>query len=256
MLAPFAPHLAERMYDNLGDVTTVHALDFPEADEALRDETLEERMEVLREAEEAAANARQQAERKLRWPVRRVVVEADDETRDALDALEDLFLDRVNAKELELLDEYDELTEVAEPQMGEIGPEFGEDAEKVMNAVRGEPREKVEDGVEVGGETVTLDAEMVEYRDETPENVEAAEFEDGTSTLTYPSTTRYALKDTPANSSAAFRRCVRNSTSTLSNASASRSTPTTNSSNSRCANVTTSSKRPVPTKSLTTWMLT
>ena len=181
MLAPFAPHLAERMYDNLGDVTTVHALDFPEPDEALRDETLETRMDVLRETEEAAANARQQAERKLRWPVRRVVVSTDDDAvRDALEALEPLFLDRVNAKSVEVLDEYDELVEVAEPQMGAIGPEFGEDAEKVMNAVRGEPRENVEDGVDVDGETVTLDDEMVEYRDETPENVEAAGFDGGT----------------------------------------------------------------------------
>jgi isoleucyl-tRNA synthetase len=181
MLAPFAPHLAERMYDNLGDVTTVHALDFPEPDESLRDETLETRMDVLRETEEAAANARQQAERKLRWPVRRVVVSTDDDAvRDALEALEPLFLDRVNAKSVEVLDEYDELVEVAEPQMGAIGPEFGKDAEKVMKAVRGEPRENVEDGVDVDGETVTLDDEMVEYRDETPENVEAAGFDGGT----------------------------------------------------------------------------
>ncbi|MDZ7688455.1 MAG: isoleucine--tRNA ligase [Halobacteriales archaeon] len=181
MLAPFAPHLAERMYENLGDVTTVHALDFPEADDDLRDETLERRMDVLRKAEEATANARQQAERKLRWPVKRVIVSTEDEdARDALDALEDLYLDRVNAKSLEVVDEYDELVEVAEPQMGAIGPEFGEDAEKVMNAVRGARRDEVEDGVEVDGETVTLDDEMVEYRDKTPENVESAEFEGGT----------------------------------------------------------------------------
>ena len=181
MLAPFAPHLAERMYENLGDVTTVHALDFPEPDGGMRNEILERRMEVLREAEEAAANARQQAQRKLRWPVRRVVVSTeDDDVEDALGALEDLFLDRINAKSLEITEEYDELIEVAEPQMGAIGPEFGEDAEKVMNAVRGKPREKVEDEIEVDGETVVLDDEMVEYRHETPDNVEAAEFEGGT----------------------------------------------------------------------------
>ncbi|MFW5983930.1 MAG: class I tRNA ligase family protein, partial [Halobacteria archaeon] len=181
MLAPFAPHLAERMYENLGDVTTVHALDFPEPEDALRDETLETRMEVLRKAEEATANARQQAERKLRWPVRRVVVATEDDgVRDALDALEPLFLDRVNAKSVDVVEEYDELVEVAEPQMGAIGPEFGEDAEKVMNAVRGATRGEVENGVKVDDETVTLDDEMVEYRNETPENIEGAEFDGGT----------------------------------------------------------------------------
>jgi len=182
MLAPFAPHLAERVYDNLGDedVTTVHALEFPTPDEDLRDEQLEDDLGVLRRVEEAAANARQQAERKLRWPVRRVVVETDEEVREALERRQELFLDRVNAYELETTDDWDELVEVAEPQMGVIGPEFGGDAEKVMNAVRGRPRDEVKSGVEVDGEEVVLDDGMVEYVEETPEDVEGAEFEGGT----------------------------------------------------------------------------
>jgi len=146
----------------------------------LRDEQLEDDLGVLRRVEEAAANARQQAERKLRWPVRRVVVETDEEVREALERRQELFLDRVNAYELETTDDWDELVEVAEPQMGVIGPEFGGDAEKVMNAVRGRPRDEVKSGVEVDGEEVVLDDGMVEYVEETPEDVEGAEFEGGT----------------------------------------------------------------------------
>jgi len=64
--------------------------------------------------------------------------------------------------------------------MGAIGPAFGADAQKVMSAVEGAPRAEVEAGIEVGGETVALDDEMVEYRSEPPEGVTGTAFEGGT----------------------------------------------------------------------------
>ncbi|WP_424014606.1 isoleucine--tRNA ligase [Halorubrum xinjiangense] len=183
MLAPIAPYLTERMYQRLdGEATTVHALSYPEPDAALRDTDLERDVAVFRNVEEAAANARQQAGRKLRWPVPRVVVESDDETvAAAVDRLEALIADRVNAREVVVTDAFDELVETAEPQMAAIGPAFGGDAQKVMEAVQGATRAAVEGGeVTVDGEPVDLDDEMVEYVAEPPENVSGAEFEGGT----------------------------------------------------------------------------
>jgi isoleucyl-tRNA synthetase len=102
MLAPIAPYLTERMYQRLdGEATTVHALSYPEPDAALRDPDLERDVAVFRDVEEAAANARQQAGRKLRWPVPRVVVESgDDEVTAAVERLADLIGERVNAREV------------------------------------------------------------------------------------------------------------------------------------------------------------
>ena len=181
LLAPFTPYLADRMYHTLdGDAETVHMLEAPTPDDEWHDPELERNMAVLREVEEAAANARQQGGRKLRWPVQEVVVETDDETvADAMRDLEDLFLERVNAQKLTVTDQFEDLVEVADPQMSVIGPEFGGDAQDVMAAVRGEPRENVEGGVDVDGETVELTDEMVEYDAEPPEGVSAAEFEQG-----------------------------------------------------------------------------
>ncbi|GAB3417046.1 isoleucine--tRNA ligase [Haloparvum alkalitolerans] len=182
MFAPFAPYLAERMYQTLdGEATTVHALAYPEYDADLHDEELERDVAVLRDVEEAAANARQQAGRKLRWPVPRVVVETDDdEVAEAVRNLEALILDRVNARALEVTDGFEELVEHAEPQMAQIGPAFGGDAQKVMDAVKGATRAEVENGeVLVDGEPVELDDEMVEYVAEPPEHVSGAEFDGG-----------------------------------------------------------------------------
>jgi isoleucyl-tRNA synthetase len=89
-------------------------------------------MATLREAEEAAATARQQAGRKLRWPVSRVVVESDDaDTRAEVEALADLLADRTNARSVEVVRSFDELVEYAEPEMGAIGPAFGGAAQDV-----------------------------------------------------------------------------------------------------------------------------
>ncbi len=183
LLAPIAPYLTERMYQTLdGSATTVHALSYPEPDPALRDEDLEHDVVVLRDVEEAAANARQQAGRKLRWPVPRVVVETGDEdVADAVRALEALIADRVNAREVVVTDAFDELVERAQPVMAAIGPAFGGEAQEVMAAVQGASREAVEGGgVTVDGEPIDLDAEMIEYVAEPPEHVSGAAFDGGT----------------------------------------------------------------------------
>ena len=181
MLAPIAPYMTERMYQTFdGSATTVHELSYPKPTDALHDPELERDVAVLRDVEEAAANARQQAGRKLRWPVPRVVVETGDEgVAEAVRNLEPLILDRVNARALTVTDVFDELVETAEPRMSAIGPAFGGEAQDVMAAVQGATREEVESGLDVGGETVDLDDEMVEYVAEPPEHVSGAEFDGG-----------------------------------------------------------------------------
>jgi isoleucyl-tRNA synthetase len=186
LLAPFTPYIAERMYQRAdGAATTVHELPYPDVDETLHDEALEANMAVLRRVEEAAANARQQAGRKLRWPVTRVVVESDEErVREAVTALSDLLGERVNSREIEVTDSFGDLVETARPQMSVIGPEFGARAQKVMAAVEGASREELSAegtlSVVVDGDEHELDAEMVEFVAEPPEGIAAAEFEGGT----------------------------------------------------------------------------
>ena len=183
LLAPIAPYLTERMYQRLdGGATTVHALSYPEPDPSLHDEELERDIGVLRDVEEAAANARQQAGRKLRWPVPRVVVETNDPAvADAVRNLKPLIADRVNAREVVVTDVFDELVERAQPVMAAIGPAFGGEAQEVMTAVQGATREAVEGGeVTVNGEAVEFEPDMIEYVAEPPEGVSGTDFEGGT----------------------------------------------------------------------------
>ena len=190
LLAPYAPFVAEEVYGTLtGDrgFDTVHMCDWPEPDEALRDPDLERTVAVARGVEEAGSAARQQAERKLRWPVTRVVVDAGSQAvASAVDDQRDLVADRLNARRIELIDpddRWDELTYSAEADMSVLGPAFGDRTGEVMTALNEARVEEptlaaLETAVaERTDESVDLTEEMVTIVTETPETVAAAGFD-------------------------------------------------------------------------------
>jgi len=189
LFAPFTPFVAEEVYGALtGDAghPTVHMCDWPEADDGLRDPGLEREIEIVREVEQAGSAARQQAERKLRWPVTRVIVDAPTgAVADAVDSQRALLEDRLNAREIEIVDPegtWGELAYSAEADMSELGPAFGDDAGRVMNALNEARVDAWDLDVLAGavadatGLEVELEESMVEPVEELPEGVSAAEF--------------------------------------------------------------------------------
>jgi isoleucyl-tRNA synthetase len=191
LFAPYAPLVADDIYGTLtGDsgFDTVHMEDWPEADPSLRDAGLEDDIEVVRAVEEAGSNARQQAERKLRWPVPEVVVDVpDDRVAAAIERRGDLIADRLNARDVSIVgpDEggWGELAYSAQADMSVLGPAFGDDAGRIMGALNEARIEEASlDTLEAAVEDATgldvdLTEEMVEFVTETPEGVSGTEFE-------------------------------------------------------------------------------
>ncbi|MFC7047382.1 isoleucine--tRNA ligase [Halobacteriaceae archaeon GCM10025711] len=193
LLAPYAPFTAEQIYQHLtgeAGFDSVHMLDWPDVEERYRQPALEDAVDVVRAIEEAGSHARQQAGRKLRWPVTRVVVDAEeDRVVDALDAHGDLLADRLNAREVQVVDpgaSWDELQYSAEADMSVLGPAFGDDAGAVMNALNEASVASADlDALEAAvndalGEAVDLTEEMVSFVEETPDGVTGADFDGGT----------------------------------------------------------------------------
>jgi len=193
LLAPYAPFISEEIYQNLtGDAghPTVHMCDFPERDGDWQNVGLEDDIAVVRAVEEAGSNARQQAERKLRWPVKRVVVDVGtDETGDLPGTVElrsELIADRLNARRVEVIEpdaDWGELTYSAEADMSKLGPAFGGDAQEVMQACNdariAEPTiEALEASVaDELGRGVDLEEDMVEFVRQLPDGVAGTSFE-------------------------------------------------------------------------------
>ena len=190
LLAPYAPFVAESMYGTLtGDdgFDTVHMRDWPEPDANYRDPDLEREVAVARGVEEAGSAARQQAERKLRWPVTRVVVDTESEAvADAVRSRSAMVEDRLNARRVEIVgpdEQWGELRYSAEADMSVLGPAFGEQAGEVMTALNEARTEEptlsaLEDAVvDALGESVEITDEMVEFVVELPDDVAGSSFD-------------------------------------------------------------------------------
>ena len=192
LLAPYAPFVSEEIYQRLtgeNDMASVHMVDWPEPDPELRAETLEAAIDRVRDVEEAGQNARQDAGRKLRWPVTRVVVDAaEDSVVEALDAHRDLLAERLNAREVELVgtgEDWADLQYTATADMSVLGPAFGDRAQDVMQALNDARVPEPDLGAlesaanELLEEPVELTEEMVSFERVPPAGVAGATFEGG-----------------------------------------------------------------------------
>ncbi|HEX5984302.1 MAG TPA: isoleucine--tRNA ligase [Solirubrobacterales bacterium] len=137
MLAPFVPFLADEIHRNLsGSSESVHLRGFPEVDEALADPDLEQGMEAVRLTVELGRAARAQAKAKVRQPLRRAVIVANDAERAAIEARADLVTAELNVKELDFVTDESELVSYsAKPNYRSLGPRFGKSMPQVAAAV-------------------------------------------------------------------------------------------------------------------------
>ncbi len=162
MLAPFTPFLADEMYRNLaggadgefGDAPdSVHLRDFPQVDEALRDADLEAAMAAVRRTVSLGLAARAASKVKLRQPLRRAVVVANEDERAAIEARADLITAELNVKELDFVSEQGDLVSYEiKPNYRALGPRFGKNMPQVAAAVAALEPARVAATLAAGGE--------------------------------------------------------------------------------------------------------
>src|ERR1700742_1756244 len=162
MLAPFTPFLADEMYRNLaggaegefGDAPdSVHLRDFPQVDEALRDTDLEAAMVAVRRTVSLGLAARAASKVKLRQPLRRAVVVANEDERAAIEARSDLVTAELNVKELDFVSETGDLVSYeVKPNYRALGPRFGKNMPQVAAAVAALDPARVAATLAAGGE--------------------------------------------------------------------------------------------------------
>jgi isoleucyl-tRNA synthetase len=144
LLAPFTPFLADEIHLNLaggeaeelGEQDSVHLRGFPKVDQTFADPELEAAMEAVRLTVELGRAARAQAKAKVRQPLRRAVIVANDAERAAISAQADLVTAELNVKELDFVSEEADLVSYAvKPNYRTLGPRFGKRMPQVAAAV-------------------------------------------------------------------------------------------------------------------------
>ncbi len=162
MLAPFTPFLADEIYRNLaggaegefgGAPDSVHLRDFPQVDEALRDADLEAGMAAVRRTVSLGLAARAASKVKLRQPLRRAVVVANEDERAAIEARADLVTAELNVKELDFVSETGDLVSYeVKPNYRALGPRFGKNMPQVAAAIAALDPARVAATLAEGGE--------------------------------------------------------------------------------------------------------
>ncbi len=158
LLAPFTPFLADEIHLNLaggaaGEADSVHLRDYPEPNGALADPELEAGMEAVRLTVELGRAARAQAKAKVRQPLRRAVIVANEAERRAIEARAELVTAELNVKELDFVSDEGELVSYsAKPNYRALGPRFGKRMPQVAAAVAALDAAHVAEVMSNGGE--------------------------------------------------------------------------------------------------------
>ena len=186
IIAPFAPFLAEFIYQRFvkefkGGKESIFMESYPKHDESFIDEELERSMSIAREIFEAASSARQKAKRKLRWPLRELIVESKDgDVRRAVEMLESIIKAQCNVKEVKVVEKFEKEI-VIKPNykvVGKVLKEKVRDFAKYLESLDREELRRIAESGEVEFEGVKIEnAVIVEYK--LPEGYEYAEFSRG-----------------------------------------------------------------------------
>lgn len=116
LMAPIVPFLSEEIYTNLTGEYSVHTSDFPEYDETLVDNLLEEKMDLVRELISIGRNAREENKIKVRQPLSEILI--DGKNKLLIGNLTDLIKEELNVKKVTFV------TDTAEYMNYTIKPNF------------------------------------------------------------------------------------------------------------------------------------
>ncbi len=144
LMAPIAPFYADKLYLDLISVTgvedfeSVHLADFPTANEAVIDKTLEQQMYLAQTASSIVLALRRKVNIKVRQPLSQIMIPfTDEEQKQNIEAIQSLILNEVNVKELNFVDSTNAmLVKRIKPDFKKLGPRYGKIMKQLAVAVQ------------------------------------------------------------------------------------------------------------------------
>lgn len=172
--APFIPFLAESIYLQLKqekDPLSVHLTDYPVYDATLRDEALEQEMNLVQKVVSLGHSLRKEHKLKVRQPLKKaLIILSDAEQREGLKHHLYLMKEELNVHEIEFISDESQFVELSiKPNFKVLGKKLGPKMKEAKAVIESLSRNKVETlyrggniEVEIGGELFTLSQEEVE----------------------------------------------------------------------------------------------
>ncbi|OEK06883.1 isoleucine--tRNA ligase [Roseivirga misakiensis] len=179
--APIAPFYMEKLYQDLNTVSgkdngeSVHLTDFPQVDESMINQDLEEQMALAQTISSLTHSLRKKEKIKVRQPLSKIMIPVlDDSTRHHVEAVADLIKSEVNIKTVEFLDDTSGiLVKKIKPNFRALGQKFGPKVKFIAGAVNQWGQEEIaaierdnQFDLSIEGETIQLSLEDVEISSE------------------------------------------------------------------------------------------
>lgn len=176
LLAPFMPFLSDEIYRNLTGEESVHLADWPEVDESLIDESLNEEIDLAKTVVTLGHAIRAKKQIRVRQPLSKVVLALPESiNRESIELQGDVIMEELNVKEMEILDEAGEIADFrVQPNAKLLGPKYGKDVQKIIQSVKTGDFTILESGqVEVGEFTLEEDEVELLYMGKEGRDVES-----------------------------------------------------------------------------------
>ena len=124
MIAPIIPFLSESMYQKLTLEKSVHLADFPKYDASLINESIEEKMDLVRELISIGRYVREENKVKVRQPLSEVLLDGKNESLIA--ELTPLIIEELNVKKVTFVKDLSvHMNFVVKPNFKSVGKIFG-----------------------------------------------------------------------------------------------------------------------------------
>lgn len=185
LMSPIAPFYSDWLYKNLSDgirekavanntslqEDSVHLSTLPQADESKIDVKLSESMHLAQSVSSLIHSLRKKERIKVRQPLQKILIPIlKPETKELVQAVEELILTEINVKEIEYVDDASGiLVKSIKPNFRRLGQEYGPKMKEIAGVINNFSKEDISaierDGnfeIEVGGETVLLTIDDVE----------------------------------------------------------------------------------------------
>lgn len=154
MCAPIIPYTTEEIYRNLTNEESVHLADFPKYDEALINEEIEVKMDLVRDLISTGRYVREETKIKVRQPISECLIDGKYEA--ILGDLVSLIIEELNVKKVTFVDDLSKyMNFTIKPNFKVCGSMFGPKMKDYQNALLDLHDEDIE--LILKEETVTID---------------------------------------------------------------------------------------------------
>lgn len=169
LMAPISPFFSDAVFKNLNAVTgrfnaeSVHHVLFPTANEAVIDNSLEERMQLAQDVSSLVLSLRKKVNIKVRQPLQKILIPVlNPEMKEQLEKVEDLIKAEVNVKELEYITETEGvIKKKIKPNFKALGNKLGAKMKAVGAEIAKLTQHEITDLEKIGEINLILEGENI-----------------------------------------------------------------------------------------------